>query len=74
MPNGGSFHIRAKNFTKSEYEAKPTLAAIDADYVLLEVADTGVGIPKEYVDRNFRPVLHNERSRLRIWVSHGLTV
>ncbi len=55
MPNGGSLRIRATNITKSECEKKPELQAIAADYVLVEVADTGVGIPKGNVDKLFEP-------------------
>jgi two-component system cell cycle sensor histidine kinase/response regulator CckA len=55
MPNGGSLRIRAANITKSECEAKSELRAIAADYVLVEVADTGVGIQKGNVDRIFEP-------------------
>lgn len=55
MPNGGGLRIRAVNITKSECEAQPELLAIAADYVLIEVIDTGVGIPKGNVDRIFEP-------------------
>jgi len=55
MPNGGSLRIRATNITKPECEAKPELRAIAADYVLVEVADTGVGIPKGNADKIFDP-------------------
>jgi two-component system, cell cycle sensor histidine kinase and response regulator CckA len=55
MPNGGGLRIRVMNITKSECEAKPELLTIAADYVLVEVADTGVGIPKGDVDRIFEP-------------------
>jgi two-component system cell cycle sensor histidine kinase/response regulator CckA len=55
MPNGGSLRIRAVNITKSECEAEPELLAIAADYVLIEVADTGVGIPKRNLNKIFDP-------------------
>ena len=55
MPNGGSLRIRAANITKSECEAKPELLTIASDYALVEVADTGVGIPKDNVDRIYEP-------------------
>jgi two-component system, cell cycle sensor histidine kinase and response regulator CckA len=55
MPNGGSLRIRVSNITKSECEAKPELLITAGDYVLVEVADTGVGIPKGNVDRILEP-------------------
>lgn len=55
MPNGGTFRITATNMTKAECETKPQTRTIAADYVLIEVADTGVGIGKDIVDRIFEP-------------------
>jgi two-component system cell cycle sensor histidine kinase/response regulator CckA len=55
MPNGGTFRISATNGTKVECETKTEARQIDADYVLIEVADTGVGIRKEIIDRIFEP-------------------
>jgi two-component system cell cycle sensor histidine kinase/response regulator CckA len=55
MPSGGNLRIRATNITKAECEINHQSVAIAADYVLIEVADTGVGIPKDNMDRIFEP-------------------
>jgi two-component system cell cycle sensor histidine kinase/response regulator CckA len=55
MPSGGCLRISATNISKAEYETKPQTREIAADYVLIEVADTGVGIGKDIIDRIFEP-------------------
>ena len=55
MPSGGRVRISATNMTKAECETKLETRQIAADYVLIEMADTGVGIRKEIVDRIFEP-------------------
>ena len=55
MPSGGTFRITATNMAKAECEAKSETRAIAADYVIIEVADTGIGIRKDIIDRIFEP-------------------
>lgn len=55
MPEGGKLSLRTSNIFAAEcakltYKGLPT-----ADYVLVEVADTGGGIPPEIIDKIFEP-------------------
>jgi two-component system cell cycle sensor histidine kinase/response regulator CckA len=55
MPDGGKLTVRTANVTADEaakyrYEGMPA-----ADYVLVEVSDTGSGIPPEIIDKIFEP-------------------
>ena len=55
MPDGGKLDIRTANISaadaaKLQYKGMPA-----ADYVLVEVADTGTGIPPEIIDKIFEP-------------------
>ncbi len=55
MPNGGKLTVRTANVSAQEagrlsYKGMPA-----ADYVRIEVADTGTGIPPEIVDKIFEP-------------------
>jgi two-component system, cell cycle sensor histidine kinase and response regulator CckA len=55
MPNGGRLTVRTSNVTAQEsvrFNAKGMPAA---DYVLVEVADTGVGIPPNIIGKIFEP-------------------
>ena len=60
MPSGGRVLISATNVTKAECETKPESRQIAADYVLIEVADTGVGIGKDVIDRIFEPFFNTK--------------
>lgn len=51
MPNGGTISLRALNRTLASSEGE--LAA--ADYVVLQVADTGSGILPEHIEKVFEP-------------------
>jgi two-component system cell cycle sensor histidine kinase/response regulator CckA len=55
MPDGGALSIRTANIPASEcaqfgYKGMPA-----ADYVLVEVGDTGTGIPPDIIDKIFEP-------------------
>ncbi|HTS40989.1 MAG TPA: ATP-binding protein [Xanthobacteraceae bacterium] len=55
MPNGGTLAVRTANVTAADgarfqYKGMPA-----ADYVLIEVSDTGTGIPADIVDKVFDP-------------------
>lgn len=55
MPNGGKLTIRAANFIVDENYAQMHLDAKVGSYLLICVADTGVGISPEILDRVFEP-------------------
>lgn len=51
MPAGGTLTISASNWV--QHDADPALPA--GDYLLIEVADDGVGMPPEVLERVFEP-------------------
>jgi two-component system cell cycle sensor histidine kinase/response regulator CckA len=55
MPDGGKIALRTKNITAAECASfrEPTL--VPADYVTIEVEDTGTGIPADVMDKIFEP-------------------
>jgi two-component system cell cycle sensor histidine kinase/response regulator CckA len=55
MPKGGTLTIRTGNVTNAEPIARGVEEMPPGDYVLIEVGDTGVGIPKSDIDRIFEP-------------------
>jgi two-component system cell cycle sensor histidine kinase/response regulator CckA len=55
MPNGGKLTVRTANVSEAEVRALPYKPLPAADYVTVEVTDTGTGIPKEIVDKIFEP-------------------
>jgi two-component system cell cycle sensor histidine kinase/response regulator CckA len=55
MPNGGKLTLRTRNVTAEQSRAFGYKGMPAADYVLIEVADTGVGIPPEIIDKIFEP-------------------
>jgi PAS domain S-box-containing protein len=54
MPRGGHISITASN-TESTHAAQAGGATAGGPYVMLEVTDTGEGMPREIVDRIFDP-------------------
>jgi PAS domain S-box-containing protein len=55
MPDGGPLTLAARNFTVDSHFAAMHSGVGTGPYVLLEVSDTGGGIPPELRDRIFEP-------------------
>ncbi len=55
MPEGGTLTLRARNVTATECAKFNYPLLVAADYVLIEVADTGCGIPPEIITKIFEP-------------------
>lgn len=55
MPNSGILRINAQNFLVDEQYAKMHIDAKVGAYVVVTVADTGMGIPQEIIHRIFDP-------------------
>jgi two-component system cell cycle sensor histidine kinase/response regulator CckA len=55
MPDGGKLTIRTANVTEEDSRALDHAMMPPAEYVLIEVSDTGVGIAKENIDKIFEP-------------------
>jgi two-component system cell cycle sensor histidine kinase/response regulator CckA len=55
MPDGGRITLRTSNLSASECPRLKEKAIIAADYVLVEVQDTGHGIPAEVQAKIFEP-------------------
>jgi two-component system, cell cycle sensor histidine kinase and response regulator CckA len=55
MPDGGKLTVRTANVPAHESDSLSYKGMPSADYVLVEVADTGTGIPPDIVDKIFEP-------------------
>jgi two-component system, cell cycle sensor histidine kinase and response regulator CckA len=55
MPDGGTLKISAKNLLIDENYVRMNLDAKAGAYVVIAIADQGIGIPFEIVDRIFEP-------------------
>ena len=55
MPDGGKLSIRTANVLADEVAKYAYKGMPSADYVLVEVSDTGTGMPPEIVDKIFEP-------------------
>lgn len=69
VPNGGIIDVRIKAYTypelSSQFPVQISSLSRTADYLLLEIEDTGVGIPQEELQNIFMPfyqVAQNEHS------------
>lgn len=55
MPNGGTITIRTRDVTEQEAQGFTYRGMPPADYVLIEVEDTGTGMPPEIMEKIFEP-------------------
>ncbi|HET7850138.1 MAG TPA: response regulator [Pseudolabrys sp.] len=55
MPDGGTLTVRTANITAAECASFTAKGMPAADYVLVEVSDTGTGIPDGIIDKIFEP-------------------
>ncbi|MGC1464145.1 MAG: ATP-binding protein, partial [Pseudolabrys sp.] len=55
MPEGGKLTVRTANVTAAECAAFANKGMPAADYVLVEVSDTGTGIPEGIIEKIFEP-------------------
>ncbi|WP_445502824.1 cell cycle histidine kinase CckA [Microvirga sp. G4-2] len=55
MPDGGKLAIRTANVSAQEAARLNVSAMPPADYVLVEVSDTGIGMTSEVLDKIFEP-------------------
>jgi two-component system, cell cycle sensor histidine kinase and response regulator CckA len=55
MPEGGKLTVRTANITAPEAAELAHKGMPPADYVMIEVGDTGTGIPADIVDKIFEP-------------------
>src|SRR6185437_6724827 len=55
MPDGGTLNIRTANVAAADSVKYAYKGMPNADYVLVEVSDTGTGIPADIMDKIFEP-------------------
>ena len=55
MPDGGTLNIRTANVVAADSAKYAYKGMPNADYVLVEVSDTGTGIPADIMDKIFEP-------------------
>src|SRR5262249_40221169 len=55
MPQGGRVVVETANVRFAESHGSGADALAAGEYVLVSVTDTGVGVPKEHIDKVFEP-------------------
>ncbi len=55
MPEGGRLTMRTRNMDEAESGGLGLPGMVAGEYVLIEVEDTGTGIPQEIIDKIFQP-------------------
>lgn len=55
MPDGGRLTIKTRNIGERESRKLSDLGVVIGQYVLIEVTDTGSGMPQEVMDKIFEP-------------------
>lgn len=55
MPSGGKITVRTRNVAEAESAGLTFTGMPSADYVLIEVEDTGTGMPPEILEKIFEP-------------------
>lgn len=55
MPNGGSLTISAENLIIDKHYAQMNIESKEGAYVVISIADTGMGMPPEIKERIFEP-------------------
>ena len=63
MPDGGKLTVRTYNVAPAECARYAHEPMPDAEYVLVEIGDTGTGIPQGHHRQDLRAVLHHQGNR-----------
>ena len=61
MPDGGKLTVLTSNVQLEKQDPRLEVHALAGAYVLLTVTDTGMGIPREVIDRIFEPFFTTKR-------------
>lgn len=76
MPDGGCISLSATNLTLDEAFVANHLNAHTGPYILVTVADTGIGIPPEQLERIFEPFFTTKQTKggtgLGLSTTHGI--
>ncbi|HWA20684.1 MAG TPA: PAS domain S-box protein [Devosia sp.] len=61
MPHGGQLHVKTRNSSLDEDYVSLYPGLEPGEYSMVEVSDTGTGMPKDVVDRIFEPFFTTKR-------------